>query len=78
MTKKYWWKMLTNEGMLVEPQEFGPYYDTFVLNEGPFDTVEQAEQTLEEFYKKLQDYFDNTWAPRIDYVLITEYSNSKE
>jgi hypothetical protein len=39
MTKKYWWKRLTNEGLLIEPKYYGPYYNEFKLNDGPFDIM---------------------------------------
>jgi hypothetical protein len=75
MNKYYKWKELTNDGRLVEPKEYGPYYDTFRLSEGPFRTEEDAVKELEEFYKKLEKDYEDC-APITNYVLITIYSNS--
>ena len=46
--KTYHWKEVTGDGLLKEPEEFGPYYDTESLNGwGGHDTEEEAFKKLE-------------------------------
>lgn len=41
---KYYWKELTSDGLLKEPKDLGPYYDTTTVNfyGHGFDSEEEA------------------------------------
>ncbi len=58
----YAWKILTNEGRLIEPPEAGAYYDEISLNNYEsskygFSSSEEARETLGKFMKHA-GYFD--------------------
>lgn len=68
MPHSYKWKVLTDDGLLKEPEPMGPYYDQTELNgyKGGFETVEEAEQAL------------RRWEPRFsrcdNYILVKLYT----
>jgi hypothetical protein len=66
LTKKYYWRDLTSDGLLREPDETGPYYSRESLNNCGcgFDTEEQAFAAL------------SRWRGYGSFVLITEYSTA--
>lgn len=45
---KYYWKELSDDGLLKEPPELGPYYDEVSLNHygGGYDSEEEAYSDL--------------------------------
>lgn len=50
--KTYHWKEITSDGLVKEPEEFGPYYSTESLNGwGGHDSEEKAYKKLEYMYK---------------------------
>jgi hypothetical protein len=68
--KRYFWKELTDDGLLKEPKTSGPYYDEVNLNNFGlgYESEEEAVSDLEE--KNEED----RWCPwRRDMILITEY-----
>lgn len=67
--KKYYWKEVTDDGLLKEPKELGPHYCTESLNGwGGFDAEEEAVERL--FYISETYEFD---VPA-NLTLITMYS----
>lgn len=67
-TKKYYWKELTDDGLVKEPKELGPHYGKESLNDhGGFDTEEQALAHLEEMARAYRFYMPS------GLVLIAEY-----
>lgn len=73
MKKSFQWKVLEHE-QLETPEPDGPHYDEFVLNSEPFDSVEEAEIALEDYFKKFKSYYEIDCDT--DFVLLTVY-NSK-
>lgn len=48
----YYWKEISDDGLLKEPKEQGPYYSTERLNGwGGFETKEAAIEKLESWHK---------------------------
>jgi len=76
MTKSYLWKLLKN-GELRDIESHGPYYDDYMLDEGPYNSVEEAESKLEAYFKKFKkDYGDDGYCCKCeDFVLLTVYSS---
>ena len=69
MDKKLVWKELTDDGLLKEPPECGPYYSTESVNGwGGFDTEEEAVEKLAQMKKHYG------WDISGNYVLVTVYS----
>jgi hypothetical protein len=76
MTKSYLWKLLKN-GELREIETHGPYYDNYSLEEGPYNSIEEAEAELEAYFEKYRkDYEYSKGCCRYEeFVLLTVYSN---
>ena len=69
MKKMLVWKVLSIDGLLIEPQDCGPYYDKESVNSnGGFDSEEEAIAKLERMNKAYP------WCFGGDYVLVTMYS----
>jgi hypothetical protein len=50
--KTYHWKEITEDGLVKEPKEFGPYYSTESLNGwGGHESIEDAYEKLEQINK---------------------------
>lgn len=69
MNKQYYWKILTNDGRLVEPVSI---ISRLYINDGPFDSVEEAENELNGYFSKYQE---SGYISKIELVLITVYNN---
>ena len=68
MKKMLVWKELSIDGLLKEPEDFGPYYDKESVNSnGGFDSEEEAIARLEQMNKAYPCFGG-------DYVLVTMYS----
>jgi len=66
--KTYHWKKITDDGLLKEPGDFGPYYDTESLNGyGGHDTEEEAIKQLEHTNKGYEYFLP------CNLTLVTEY-----
>ena len=64
--KTFYWKYLSSDGLLLEPEAIGPCYNGFDLNNGgSFNTEEEAIKRLKE-YRKLTGL-------GVQFFLITEY-----
>lgn len=66
--KTYHWKEITDDGLVKEPAEFGPYYDTESLN-GWYghDTEEEAIKELERINECYEHFLP------CNLTLVTEY-----
>lgn len=69
LEKRYYWKELTEDGLLKEPNGLGPYYSTVSLND--FDGFESEEEAVEHYESIISSF-----KFRVPYklVLIIEYS----
>lgn len=66
--KTYHWKEITEDGLLKEPKEFGPYYSTESLNGwGGHKTEAEAYEKLEYMYKAYRHKVPSSL------TLVTEY-----
>jgi hypothetical protein len=76
--KKYLWKVLDENGDLtqVDTHIYGPHYDEFKLNDGLFNSIEQAEKALEEYLTKYYEYFEHYSFEQ--FVLLTVYKSETE
>lgn len=76
MKKCYEWRKLTDQGLLVEPDELGPYYDRMNVNQldasGAHGYKNEADalHALSKYLKELGDYAAE------ELVLITIYGTS--
>ena len=67
---KYYWKKLTSDGLLKEPEDVGPYYDSVSLNgswSSGFDSEEEAMARLQ----KLKTRYEYELSG--EYVLVKVY-----
>ena len=70
MEKRFYWKELTSDGLMKEPEEEGPHYDLDSLNDygSGYESEAEAITDYEKFKKK------HTFRAPSSLVLITEYS----
>lgn len=74
MEKRYFWKDLSSDGLLKEPDPIGPYYDQISLNGVLGDGFETEEEALE----RLQ-YVQNVSGHFIGhFMLISLYTPEKK
>ena len=73
--KRYYWKELSNDGLLKEPAELGPHYDRVPINgyDGGYVSEEEAVQALVEFGDLLYE-----WSVPSELVLIPVYEILKD
>jgi hypothetical protein len=70
MNYRYFWKELSEDGLLKEPKEVGFHYDSVPMNgyEGGFKTEQEAVDHFIELHKK------HEWSCPRELVLIKVYS----
>ena len=69
---KYYWKEISSDGLVKNPEPIGPYYSETILDEYGYDSKEDA---LKDFkrYCNAQEYFYNN-----SFFLFEEYTYSKD
>lgn len=68
----YAWKVLSGDGLLLEPEEEGPYYRSESYNNKLFRTEEEALERLEE----MKEMWEPHQIYHLDMTLVKVYSNN--
>ena len=69
MNIKYYWKQISADGLVKEPEEAGPYYSRDTLNGWcGFESEEEAEQAL------IKWFADYKYGVGSDFVLVKIYN----
>ena len=67
---KYQWRLLTDDGLLKIPLNFGPYYDDVNIN-GYYGSYKTKSEALEAYY----DFLKHEFYVSDDFILVELYEN---
>jgi hypothetical protein len=72
MTKTYRWRLLKGD-MLSDPVPHGADWNEFILEDGPYYSEDEAEDALQEYFKKYRKEYDHP--TNEEFTLLTVYGD---
>lgn len=72
LTIKYYWKTISSDGLVKNPEPVGPYYSETTLNEYGYNSKEDALEDFEQYCNAERHFYSNS------FFLFEEYTYSKD